>query len=307
MEQLRARLEALAPGEKYLLIAERRQPGHLANPSLAEYLGWHGLEDRILVRGFGGGVELPDFPDIKCMSLDPDFFEEWITETRDGKLVVPVTHKVPASVMGSGLGRDNAFRGDYDITMFDPQIVAECGLDTLRLGDLVAIIRASAGMGALQTAPAVGFLITTGVLAPMAAVMAAGMTPPLGLALATVLRKKLFTVQEQEAGKAAWVMGASFITEGAIPFAAADPIRVIPALMLGSAITGALSMAFGATLQAPHGGIWVFGLVTNWPLYILAIAIGTVVTAVAVLALKSFHRPADETTETTSTTEAAHA
>ena len=103
--------------------------------------------DRILVRGFGVGLELPDFPDIKCMSLDPDFFEEWITESRDGKLVVPVTHKVPASVMGSGLGRDNAFRGDYDITMFDPAIVAECGLETLRLGDLVAIMDADSTYG----------------------------------------------------------------------------------------------------------------------------------------------------------------
>jgi hypothetical protein len=103
--------------------------------------------DRILVRSFGVGLELPDFPDIKCMSLDPDFFEKWVTESRDGKLVVPVTHKVPAGVMGSGLGRDNAFRGDYDITMFDPQIVAEHGLDTLRLGDLVAIMDADATYG----------------------------------------------------------------------------------------------------------------------------------------------------------------
>lgn len=103
--------------------------------------------DRILVRGFGVGLELPEFPDIKCMSLDPDFFERWITESRDGKLVVPVTHKVPAGVMGSGLGRDNAFRGDYDITMFDPEVVAEAGLEDLRLGDLVAIMDADATYG----------------------------------------------------------------------------------------------------------------------------------------------------------------
>jgi PTS system fructose-specific IIC component len=149
-------------------------------------------------------------------------------------------------------------------------------------------------------------LLAENVLAPMAAVMAAGMTPPLGLALATAVRKRVFNVQEQEAGKAAWVMGASFITEGAIPFAAADPIRVIPALMVGSAVTGGLSMAFDATLRAPHGGIFVFGLVGNWPLYILAIAIGTVVTAAAVLALKQFHRPA-ETVDTAATREAARA
>jgi fructose PTS system EIIBC or EIIC component len=124
----------------------------------------------------------------------------------------------------------------------------------------------------------------------MAAIMAAGMTPPLGLALATVVRKKLFTEEEREAGEAAWIMGASFITEGAIPFAAADPVRVIPSLMVGSAVTGALSFWFNATLQAPHGGIWVLGVIGNWPLYLLAIAIGTVVTAGMVVLLKSLGR-----------------
>ena len=120
----------------------------------------------------------------------------------------------------------------------------------------------------------------------MAAVMAAGMVPPLGLALATVLFKNKFTVAEKEAGKAAWVLGASFITEGAIPFAAADPLRVIPSIMIGSAITGALSMAFNATLSVPHGGIFVFFAVENWPLYILAIAIGTVVTGLIIGTIK---------------------
>ena len=120
----------------------------------------------------------------------------------------------------------------------------------------------------------------------MAAVMAAGMVPPLGLALATVLFKNKFTAAEREAGKAAWVLGASFITEGAIPFAAADPIRVIPSIMIGSAVTGALSMAFHATLSVPHGGIFVFFAVENWPLYILAIAIGTVATGLIIGTIK---------------------
>ncbi|TJX62961.1 PTS fructose transporter subunit IIBC [Soehngenia saccharolytica] len=113
----------------------------------------------------------------------------------------------------------------------------------------------------------------------MAAVMAAGMTPPLGIALATILFKNKFTKAEIEAGKACWVLGASFITEGAIPFAAADPIRVIPSLMIGSAITGAMSMAFKATLAVPHGGIFVFFAVENLVGYIISIAVGTVVTA----------------------------
>lgn len=121
---------------------------------------------------------------------------------------------------------------------------------------------------------------------PMAAVMAAGMTPPLALALATAVRGRLFTRAEQRAGQANWVMGASFITEGAIPFAAADPIRVIPSMMVGSAVAASLSLAFGCTLRAPHGGIFVIGLIGNWPLYLLAIAIGTVVSAALVIVAK---------------------
>jgi len=91
----------------------------------------------------------------------------------------------------------------------------------------------------------------------MAAVMAAGMVPPLAIALSTVLAKNKYTLEEREAGKANWALGASFITEGAIPFAAADPLRVIPSMMVGSAVAGALSMLFGATLAVPHGGIFV--------------------------------------------------
>ena len=127
-----------------------------------------------------------------------------------------------------------------------------------------------------------------GAFGPMAAVMAAGMTPPLALALASLIRPRLFTPAERRNGQANWVMGASFITEGAIPFAAADPLRVIPACMVGSALTGALSLIFGATLRAPHGGVFVIGLIGNWPLYLVAIAIGTVVSAALVIALKQF-------------------
>jgi PTS system fructose-specific IIC component len=121
----------------------------------------------------------------------------------------------------------------------------------------------------------------------MAAVMAAGMVPPLAMALATVVRPKLFTKQERQAGEAAWLLGASFITEGAIPFAAADPIRVIPSLMAGSGVTGALVMAFGCTSPAPHGGIWVIGLIGKPILYIVAILAGVVVSTVVVVALKA--------------------
>nr|WP_200920124.1 fructose-specific PTS transporter subunit EIIC [Nocardioides sp. Leaf307] len=121
----------------------------------------------------------------------------------------------------------------------------------------------------------------------MAAVMLAGMVPPIALALATVVRPKLFTQPERENGKAGWLLGASFITEGAIPFAAADPLRVIPSIMLGSAVTGGLSQAFDVTLRAPHGGIFVLFAVDGVLGFIIALVAGVLVAAAAVIALKS--------------------
>ncbi|MFG3229257.1 fructose-specific PTS transporter subunit EIIC [Kitasatospora sp. NPDC048194] len=145
--------------------------------------------------------------------------------------------------------------------------------------------------GALTTA---GATPDAGSLKVMAAVMAAGMTPPLGLALATVVRRRLFSAEERENGKAAWVLGASFITEGAIPFAAADPLRVIPASIAGSMTAGGLVMAFGSTLRAPHGGIWVLPLIGSPFLYLLAIAAGTLVTTAVVVLLKDLRRRRSE-------------
>ena len=132
--------------------------------------------------------------------------------------------------------------------------------------------------------------LASGNLTVMAAVMAAGMTPPIALALATVVRPKLFTPAERKAGNAAWLLGASFITEGAIPFAAADPLRVIPSLMTGSAVTGALSMQFGATSRAPHGGIWVIGLIGHPVQYIIALLAGILVSAGCVIGAKHIRR-----------------
>jgi PTS system fructose-specific IIC component len=147
----------------------------------------------------------------------------------------------------------------------------------------VAYSFAVAGLGAATLANQAPWQI-------MAAVMAAGMVPPLAMALATVLDRKLFSPVERDNGKAAWLLGASFISEGAIPFAAADPLRVIPASMLGAATTGALTMAWGVTSKAPHGGIFVFFAIENVLGFILAILIGTVISAVAVIVLKRYVR-----------------
>ena len=128
----------------------------------------------------------------------------------------------------------------------------------------------------------------------MAAVMAAGMVPPLAMALATTLRPRLFSEPERENGRAAWLLGASFISEGAIPFAAADPFRVIPSMMAGDAVTGAMIMAFDVTLKAPHGGIFVFFAIGHLMWFLVALAAGTVIGALAVIAAKQFVNPKAE-------------
>ena len=131
---------------------------------------------------------------------------------------------------------------------------------------------------------------TTASFEIMAAVMSAGMVPP----LATVLRPKLFSEPERENGRAAWLLGASFISEGAIPFAAADPLRVIPSMMIGGAVTGGLSMAFGATSRAPHGGIFVLFAIENKIGFVIAILAGMAAAAASVIVAKQFIKPADK-------------
>jgi PTS system fructose-specific IIC component len=130
----------------------------------------------------------------------------------------------------------------------------------------------------------------TGPLVIMATVMAAGMVPPIALSVASLIRPKLFTPAEQQQGKAAWLLGLAFITEGAIPFAAADPLRVIPPIMIGSATTGAIVAAAGVQAQAPHGGIVVFFAINGFFMWLLAIVVGTIVGAAAVIVAKSIGR-----------------
>ena len=120
----------------------------------------------------------------------------------------------------------------------------------------------------------------------MAAVMAAGMVPPLALALATTIRPNLFTGAERDNGRAAWLLGASFISEGAIPFAAADPLRIIPPCMAGGAVTGAMSMALHAASRAPHGGVFVFFAMDNFAWFVVSILVGAVISCAGIVVLK---------------------
>ena len=160
-------------------------------------------------------------------------------------------------------------------------------LETLGTGNLILLGAVLAGMMAVDMGGPVNkssftfgiAMIAAGNYAPHAAVMAGGMVPPLGIALATTFFRNKFTKDEREAGKVCYIMGLSFITEGAIPFAASDPIRVIPASVIGAAIAGGLSMFFGVLLPAPHGGIFVFPVVTNPVMYLISVVIGSLVTA----------------------------
>jgi len=148
----------------------------------------------------------------------------------------------------------------------------------------VAYFFGTAGLAAAGTAA------DAPALTIMAAIMAAGMVAPLAMALATTLRPKLFSEPERENGKAAWLLGASFISEGAIPFAAADPVRVIASSVVGSALTGGLVMVFGVTLRAPHGGIWVLPLMGGFLWFLVALAAGVALMTAIVLVLKSRDR-----------------
>lgn len=163
------------------------------------------------------------------------------------------------------------------------------GTGNLVLLGVVLAVMMSTDMGGPINKAAFTFGIATiaaGNYAPHAAVMAGGMVPPLGIALATTLFQNKFTEDERTAGKTCYILGLSFITEGAIPFAASDPIRVIPSCMVGAGIAGALTMLFGVQLPAPHGGIFVIPVVTHPVQYLFAIGIGSLVTAVLLGILK---------------------
>ncbi|MGL5798030.1 MAG: PTS fructose transporter subunit IIC, partial [Cetobacterium sp.] len=163
-------------------------------------------------------------------------------------------------------------------------------LNNLGTGNLIILGAVLAGMMAIDMGgPINKAAFTFGIAAiaagnyyPHAAVMIGGMTPPLGIALATTFFKNKFTKDEREAGLTNYIMGASFITEGAIPFAAADPIRIIPCCVIGSVIAGGLAMAFKCQLPAPHGGLFVLPIITNSLMYLLSAVVGSVTTCVLI-------------------------
>jgi len=162
------------------------------------------------------------------------------------------------------------------------------GINSILLGILVGGMMAIDMGGPINKAAYVTGVaaLASGNYSIMAAVMAGGMVPPLVTAIAATFFKNKFTKDERKAAPVNYVMGLSFITEGAIPFAAADPLRVIPSCVVGSAIAGALSMAFGATLMAPHGGIFVLPTIGNWLMYLISIIIGSIVGALMLGMLK---------------------
>lgn len=145
------------------------------------------------------------------------------------------------------------------------------------------INKAAYVFGTASLAAADGSAVSSAI---MASVMVGGMVPPLAISLSTMLFKNKYTARERQSGITNVIMGMSFITEGAIPFAASDPLRVIPCFALGSAIAGALSQYFGCSVPAPHGGVFVFGVVQNWPMYFAALLVGSVVAAVLLGFLK---------------------
>jgi PTS system fructose-specific IIC component len=124
----------------------------------------------------------------------------------------------------------------------------------------------------------------------MAAVMVGGMVPPIAIALSTTFFPRKWTVEERNNGFVNYIMGLCFISEGAIPYAAADPLRVIPSCIVGSAVAGGLSMLFDCTLMAPHGGVFVFPTVGNWPMYLVALLVGSAVGALMLTLLKKNKR-----------------
>lgn len=256
--------------------------------------------------GFLGGIVAGILAGVVAYGLGTLKLPRWLGSMMPVVITPLITSLIAGAVMYLLLGAPLA----WIMSVLQGWLMSMSGTSSLVLGLILGVMMASDLGGPINKAAylfAVGGLERGGAVNQeiMAAVIISGMVPPLAMALATTLRPKLFTEPERENGKAAWLLGASFISEGAIPFASADPLRVISSSVVGGALAGAISMSAHVASPAPHGGIWIIGLSNNIPMFLLAVVAGTVVSAITYVLLKSIGAKSRQTaTETPAKTAA---
>ena len=238
--------------------------------------------------GFLGGIVGGILAGVVAYGLGTLKLPRWLGSMMPVVITPLVTSLIAGAVMYLLLGAPLA----WVMSALQGWLTSMSGTSSLVLGLILGVIRVSDLGGPINKAAylfAVGGLERGGAVNQeiMAAVIISGMVPPLAMALATTLRPKLFTEPERENGKAAWLLGASFISEGAIPFASADPLRVISSSVVGGALAGAISMSAHVASPAPHGGIWIVLLSNNVLMFLAAVAAGTLLSALVYLVLKS--------------------
>ena len=238
--------------------------------------------------GFLGGIVAGILAGVVAYGLGTLKLPRWLGSMMPVVITPLVTSLIAGAVMYLLLGAPLA----WIMSVLQGWLMSMSGTSSLVLGLILGVMMASDLGGPINKAAylfAVGGLERGGAVNQeiMAAVIISGMVPPLAMALATTLRPKLFTEPERENGKAAWLLGASFISEGAIPFASADPLRVISSSVVGGALAGAISMSAHVASSAPHGGIWIVLLSNNVLMFLVAVAAGTLLSALVYLVLKS--------------------
>mgnify|MGYP001016001002 CR=1 FL=1 len=238
--------------------------------------------------GFLGGIVAGILAGVVAYGLGTLKLPRWLGSMMPVVITPLVTSLIAGAVMYLLLGAPLA----WVMSALQGWLTSMSGTSSLVLGLILGVMMASDLGGPINKA---AYLFATTGLSNggavnqeiMAAVIISGMVPPLAMALATTLRPKLFTETERENGKAAWLLGASFISEGAIPFASADPLRVISSSVVGGALAGAISMSAHVASPAPHGGIWIVLLSNNVLMFLAAVAAGTLLSALVYLVLKS--------------------
>ena len=238
--------------------------------------------------GFLGGIVGGILAGVVAYGLGTLKLPRWLGSMMPVVITPLITSLIAGAVMYLLLGAPLA----WIMSVLQGWLMSMSGTSSLVLGLILGVMMASDLGGPINKAAylfAIGGLERGGAVNQeiMAAVIISGMVPPLAMALATTLRPKLFTEPERENGKTAWLLGASFISEGAIPFASADPLRVISSSVVGGALAGAISMSAHVASPAPHGGIWIVLLSNNVLMFLAAVAAGTLLSALVYLVLKS--------------------